>query len=181
MKGREEKVKPLPVWCRQQSDIYSQRLGQGVVFHLETHKLTGSSKQRLPQPGVCGPVCHTSFPPSLHVCWQANDSRQTFTFTHQRLRDFPLLHIRGAPYGNVTLCWYLKQRQPWFTICVGDIITMNMNNSNMFFFYYGMVIKFNQLGFQISFDTFVYIILLIINTQLNIVFLYWVNSKGDSY
>lgn len=39
MKGHKEKVKPLHVWCRQQYDIYSQRLGQGAAFHLETHKL----------------------------------------------------------------------------------------------------------------------------------------------
>lgn len=35
-RGREGKVKPLLAWCRQQQDIYSQRLEQGVAFHLET-------------------------------------------------------------------------------------------------------------------------------------------------
>lgn len=93
MKGREGKVKLLLVWCRQQWDIYSQRLGQGVVFHLETHKLAGSSKQQLPQPGMCGPVCHTSFPPSLHVGRQMTRGKHS----HLHTRGYvPFLYLTSA-------------------------------------------------------------------------------------
>lgn len=89
---KDVKRKSNPYVCGvENTAIYSQRLGHGAVFHLETHKVAGSSKQQLPQPGVCGPVCSISFLPSLHVCWQANDLGQTLTFTHQRLHAFPYL------------------------------------------------------------------------------------------
>lgn len=100
MRGKSN-PEQLPLWCRQQWDIYSQRQGHGVAFHLETHKLTRSSKQQLPQPGVCGPVCHTSFPPSLHVCWQANDSEQTFHICTPEVTCFTFpFTLRSAPHQS---------------------------------------------------------------------------------
>lgn len=60
---------------------------EGLLFHLETNKLA-ASKQRLPQPGVCGPVCNTSFPPQVFMSVGRQMTRGTLTFTHQRLCDF---------------------------------------------------------------------------------------------
>lgn len=97
-------------FCSQQWAIYSQHLKRDDAFH-QNYKLTESSNQELPQPGVCGPVCHTSFPLSLHVCWQANDSGQAFTFTRQRLPAF--FPSRSAGYRNLK------------PICVEDIFRRN--------------------------------------------------------
>lgn len=61
---------------------------KGLLFHLETNKLAASKQLLLLQPGMCGPVCNTSFPPQVFASVGREMTRGTLTFTHQRLRDF---------------------------------------------------------------------------------------------
>lgn len=88
-KRKAAKGKPSIYLCGiDNSRIFTVNIwDKGLLFHLETNKLAASKLQLL-QPGMCGPVCNTSFPPQVFASVGREMTRGTLTFTHQRLRDF---------------------------------------------------------------------------------------------